>query len=313
MQKIIFTEPIYKDYIWGGIRLKEYFHRNIKIAKVAESWEISTNKDGESKIRNMDISLQKLFEDKKQRSKIFGTKTQNMDRFPLLIKFIDANSNLSVQVHPDDKYAKEIERDVGKTEMWYVIDCQEDAQIICGMNDNIKQSDVEKVINNGNIKENLKYVNIKPGDSIYIPSGTIHAILGNTLICEVQQNSNLTYRVYDWDRIGKDGKPRQLHQKKAIEVINVNNRPILKHKENKMVSTLVSSQYFNSVLLQIKDIYKDKSSEETFYAMNVIKGNGIIKTREKIYNIELGDSFIIPSDLGEYSIEGKIEILKSYV
>lgn len=313
MEKIIFMEPIYKDYIWGGNRLKDYFHRDINIEKVAESWEISTNRDGKSKIRDTDTTLEQLFEDKEHRSEIFGTKTENMDKFPLLIKFIDANSNLSVQVHPNDKYAKQVENDVGKTEMWYIIDCKQGAQIVCGLNDNVKQKDVETVINNGTIKENIKYMDIKPGDSIYIPSGTVHAILENTLICEVQQNSNLTYRVYDWDRVGQDGKPRQLHQKKAIEVIDVNIKPVINHKENKTVSELVSSQYFNSELLQIKDSYEDKSSKKTFFAMNVIKGKGLIKTKEKTYNVELGDSFIIPSNLGEYSIKGEIEILKSYV
>lgn len=313
MSYLIFTKPVYKDYIWGGNRLKEYFGKDVDLPKVAESWEISTNKDGVNGIENTNITLQELFE-RKEREEVFGTKTKDLERFPLLIKFIDAESNLSVQVHPNDEYAKRVENNTGKNEMWYIVECAENSQIICGMKEHVKQEEIEDIIKNGKIKDNVNYINIKKGDSIYIPSGTVHSILGDTLICEVQQNSNLTYRVYDWDRLGKDGKPRELHLDKAIDVIDVNSKPIIKHKENnKLVTRLIQTEYFCTDLLQISECYKDESNIETFYAMNVINGEGQIVVNNRISNIKKGDSFIVPANLGKYEIRGKMEILKSYI
>lgn len=313
---ILFFEPTYKDYIWGGTRIKEYFNKKVTKPIVAESWEVSTNEAGLSRISNEDmqgVTLKELFDNKEIRSEVFGTKTETMDKFPLLIKYIDAKSNLSVQVHPNDEYAKEYENDTGKTEMWYIIDCEENAQIICGMKDGIKEEEVEDIIRSGKIKENLKYVDIQKQDVIYIPSGTIHAILGNTLICEIQQNSNLTYRVYDWDRVGNDGKPRELHIDKAISVINVNSKPYVRHTNKDENEKIVDNEFFKVEKIVIKDQYKDISNKETFYVMNILEGSGKIEARNKEYSLNKGDSFLISASLGEYKITGKMEILKSCI
>lgn len=314
--EILFFEPVYKDYIWGGTRLKDYFGKDIKTPTTAESWEVSTNDAGLSKISNLSmkgITLKELFDNKSVREEVFGTKTINMDKFPLLIKYIDAKSNLSVQVHPNNEYAKNNENDTGKTEMWYIIDCAKDARIICGMKENVKQEDIEEIIRNNKIKENLNYVEIQKGDSIYIPSGTIHAILGDTLICEIQQNSNLTYRVYDWDRLGKDGKPRELHIEKAIKVIDVETKPSIMHTKNDESKIIVDSEYFKVEKIAVAGEYKDKSNKETFYIMNIIDGEGKITTKDKEYELKKGDTILIPAELGEYKIKGKLEILKSYI
>lgn len=311
--EVLFLEPVYKDYIWGGTKLKEYFGKETTTDITAESWEISTNADGISKIKNQDITLKELFDNKDTRVEIFGTKTKDMEKFPLLIKFIDANSNLSVQVHPDDKYAKENENDTGKTEMWYIIDCLPNSQIICGMKEKVQQEDVEDIIRNNKIKENLNYVDIKKGDSIYIPSGTIHTILGGALICEIQQNSNLTYRVYDWDRVGSDGKPRALHIDKAIDVINVNANPKVEHEKQDECYRVCDSEFFKVDKINVKQEYKDRTNKESFYAINVVEGMGTIEYKNNTYNLKRGDSIIIPADLGEYTIKGKMELLKSYV
>lgn len=290
--------------------------KKYQLGTAAESWEISTNDDGVSTIINPsmnNMTLKELFNNIEKRKDIFGTKTVKMDKFPLLIKFIDANSNLSVQVHPNDEYAKKNENDTGKTEMWYILDCAPNAQIICGMKETVKQEDVEEIVKNNKIKENLNYINIQKGDSIYIPSGTIHAILGNTLICEIQQNSNLTYRVYDWDRLGKDGRPRQLHIDKAIDVINVQTKPELKHKTEEICSTLVHSEFFTVERIKVEQEYKDTSSKKSFYAVNIIEGNGKIETQNNQYEIKKGDSFLIPANLGEYIVKGNLEFLKSYI
>lgn len=314
--EILFFEPIYKDYIWGGTRLKEYFGKDIKTPTAAESWEVSTNDAGLSKIASTDMkgmTLKELFDNKDKRKEIFGTKTTNMDKFPLLVKYIDAKTNLSVQVHPNNEFAKNNETDTGKTEMWYVVDCAKDAKIICGMKETVKQNQVEDIIRNNKIKENLNYLNIKKGDSIYIPSGTIHAILADTLICEIQQNSNLTYRVYDWDRVGKDGKPRELHIEKAIKVIDVETKPKIVHTKNNESKTIVTSKFFNVEKIVVTNEFKDKSKEESFYIINIIDGEGKISTNNNEYNLKKGDSILIPAKLGEYVIKGKLEILKTYI
>ena len=319
MQEPIFLEPIFKDYIWGGNKLKNLFGKNTPYEITAESWEISTNANGQSTIKNgiyKDMKLGEVFDDKNVRTSIFGTKSAEMDKFPLLIKFIDANSNLSVQVHPNDEYANKYENgSKGKTEMWYIMECKEGAQIICGMKDDVKKEDLPKIFNGEEVSNYLNFVNVKQGDCIYIPSGTIHAILGDTLICEVQQNSDLTYRVYDWGRVGKDGKPRDLHIQKAIDVVTVGSRPEIKEtaewKEKE--KNMISSHYFRTDKITVSDNFKDKSNTETFFAMNVVSGNGTLKACEKEYNIKLGDSFIIPANMGEYEIVGEVQLLKSYI
>lgn len=315
MKEPLFMEPIYKDYIWGGTRLKEYLGKDVETDTVAESWEISTNDAGLSKIQTGQ-TLKELFEDETVKEEIFGTKTKNMREFPLLIKFIDAKDNLSVQVHPDDEYALKYENDKGKTEMWYVMDCDENAKIICGIKENIKQEEISKTINEGEIRQILNEVAIHKGDVIFIPSGTIHAILKGTLICEIQQNSNLTYRVYDWDRIGKDGKPRELHIQKAIDVIKQDAKQKIVTTSNQKIDTssnVITCNYFKVDTISIGSKYKQKSNSETFESIMVVEGNGKIQTNGKEYNVKLGDSFIIPASLGEYEIEGEIKILKAYL
>ena len=264
---IIFTEPIYKDYIWGGKKLKEKLNKNTPYKKTAESWEISTNKNGISKIKNEEYkgqTLKKLFENQELREKIFGKRTKELKEFPLLIKFIDAKENLSIQVHPDDKYAKQNGLDSGKTEMWYVIECKENAQIIGGLNTKISKEELEKIIENNQIKEYLNYIDIKSGDSIYIPAGTIHAILEDTLICEIQQNSDTTYRVYDWDRKDKEGKERQLHKKEAIETIKTENIPTIVYTTEELESQkIMKSEFFEVEKINCREYYEDCSDTNT--------------------------------------------------
>ena len=318
MQEPIFLEPIFKDYIWGGNKLKEVWGKKSPYDITAESWEVSTNKNGKSIVRNGEYKgkdLEELFQDKNNRLHVFGSKTKDMDKFPLLIKFIDAASNLSVQVHPNDEYAFEKENgEKGKTEMWYIMECKEGAQIICGMKKGVRQEDLPKILTSDNVADYLEFLNVKQGDVIYIPSGTIHAILGDTIICEVQQNSDLTYRVYDWGRVGADGKLRELHVQKAIETVDVESRPELKNTQNiGEEENIISSDYFKTNKVNVENTYTDTSNEETFFAYNVVKGNGKLIVNETEYILNLGDSFIIPAQMGNYEIQGEIELLKSYI
>lgn len=317
MDSIIFMTPIFKDYIWGGNKLKNKLNKNSQFNKIAESWEISANKNGNCRILNKEYkgkTLNELFNNKKIKCEVFGKKCEHMEEFPLLIKFIDAKENLSIQVHPDDDYAHKIGQRQGKNELWYIIDCEEDSQIISGLKENIKKEDLKEIIESNTIKNYLNYINVEKGNSIYIEAGTIHAILKGNLICEIQQNCDITYRVYDWDRSDQKGNTRMLHKKEALEVI----KPYLKsNKKNasstEVVENLTKNEYFITDKIKCVERFKDTSSDESFFAINIVKGQGIIRFNKMETNIKMGDSFIIPATLGDYEILGDIELLKSYI
>ena len=314
---LIFMEPIYKDYIWGGNGLKEKLNKNTPYDRTAESWEISSNSNGDCKILNEEYNektLSNLFNDNENKEKIFGTKCLNMKEFPILIKFIDAKENLSIQVHPDDEYAQSIGLHNGKNEMWYIMDCEADSKIVGGLKEELNHQELTNTLNNNTIKDYLKYINVKKGDSIYISAGTLHAILKNNFICEIQQNSDTTYRVYDWDRIGNDGKTRELHKKQAIETIKTGIMPSVKSTDNdEKYQKIVENEYFEVYKINCTDIFEDYSNKESFYTMNVVSGNGTIETDSQKLDIKIGDSFIIPATLGKYKISGKVEILKTNI
>jgi mannose-6-phosphate isomerase len=316
-KEAIFLKPIFKDYIWGGQKLKNIFKKEVENEEcTAESWEISTNSNGETQITNgkyKNKTLTEIYNDKEIRKEIFGTKCINLEDFPLLIKFIDANDCLSVQVHPDNEYALKNENSQGKTEMWYILDCEEGAQIICGVKEGISIEELKNSINENKITESLNYIDVHKGDAIYIPSGTIHALLGKTLVAEVQQNSNITYRVYDWGRTNKEGKPRELHINKALEVIKTENRPQIQNIKNDIVKlNIVKSEFFITNKINVTEEYQEEISGETFIAFNVIEGKGELVIEDKIYKIEKGESFIIPANVEKYKIRGEVQLLQSF-
>lgn len=310
----LFCEPIYKDYIWGGEKLKSIYNKNTPFQKTAESWEIASNKNGESVIKNgthEGRTLTDLFNDINIKKFIFGNRCEYLEKFPLLIKFIDANQNLSIQVHPDDEYAKTKENDIGKTEMWYIMDCKKDAKLICGVK-NITNEDKNEKLREKDIEKYLNYVSVEKGDVIYIPAGTVHAIMEGLIICEIQQNSDLTYRLYDWNRVGNDGKPRQLHLDKAIDVSDVINSQKPKATNKAGYETIIESEYFKVDKAVVKSSVKLETNKDTFYAVNVVEGSGKVIT-DKEYKLRAGDSFIIPAYLGEFSLQGDMEVLISYI
>ena len=249
MNNIIFMEPVYKDYIWGGNKIKDELKKDTPFEKTAESWEISANKNGDCVILNKEYegkTLSDLFKDESLKEKIFGTKCLKLSEFPLLIKFIDAKDNLSIQVHPDDDYAQnELNQPYGKNEMWYIMECDEGSKIVGGLTKKLNAEELKNAVENNEVKDYLNYLDMKKGDSIYIKAGTLHAILKNNLICEIQQNSDVTYRVYDWDRVDKDGKGRQLHKKEATETIKTDIIPNVIHSDiNNKVQTIAENRYF---------------------------------------------------------------------
>lgn len=237
-----------------GNNLKTKLNKKSNYNKIAESWEISANENGMSIVKNGEFkekSLKELFADMNLKKEIFGKKLLKFSESPILIKFIDANRNLSIQVHPDDKIARKSENSQGKSELWYVVDCNENSKIICGIKK--KEFDLDKALSNDTILDKLNYINIKKGDNIFIKAGTIHAILEGTLICEIQQNSDITYRIYDWNRLDCHGNPRELHIAKAKKTIKFNNKIKLKHSNfDRINSKIISNKYFKTDLLNIK-------------------------------------------------------------
>lgn len=279
MEPIFFT-PSYKDVIWGGNRISKIFGRNIEKNNIGESWEVSAHPNGLSLIKNGELknkSLYDLFNDKDCKTQIFGTHCTNLDKFPILAKFIDATSNLSIQVHPNDEYAIKNENDSGKTEVWYVMDCKEDAKLVYGLKENVTKENLKDAINN--IEENANYVNVHKGDFISIPSGTVHAIMDGIVVCEVQQSSDITYRVYDWNRVDKNGKPRELHKEKALDVIDLNNpKKVYNYYNIDKTTEIYRTNAFNIDLVKIEENKKEISNPETFFTYIVIEGNGRLKT-----------------------------------
>lgn len=311
----IFFNPSYKNVIWGGNNISKIFKRNVIGDDIGESWELSAHPNGLSMIKNQEYnqkSLYDLFNDKSQRTNIFGTHCENMERFPILTKFIDANKNLSIQVHPNNEYAEKNEHDSGKTEVWYIMDCKEDAKIVYGFKENVTSTNLKNAVEN--IEENVNYLPVHKGDFISIPSGTIHAIMDGIVLCEVQQSSDVTYRVYDWNRTDKNGKPRELHKEKALDVINLSNQNKVENYNNTNENTnMYKSDIFNIDMINVIGQEKDNSNKESFYAYIVIEGSGSIQAGNFFRNIEKGDTFMIPANLGEYTMNGNMKLMKIWV
>ncbi len=309
----IFFKPVYKNVIWGGDNISRAFKRDIAGDDIGESWEISAHPNGLSIVDNQSQeNLLDMFNDISKRKQIFGTHCEKLDKFPILVKFIDASKNLSIQVHPDDYYARKNENDSGKNEVWYIIECKENAKIIYGFKENVTNDNLKQAIDN--IEENVKYVNVHKGDFISIPAGTIHAILNGIMLCEVQQSSDVTYRVYDWNRLDKDGKPRELHKSKALDTIKLNN-PSEIHNYNDINSnkSIYRSNIFSIDIINVEGEVSDKSNEESFYAYIVLDGSGSISSKDFSRNIEKGSTFLIPATIGEYKISGKLKLMKIWV
>ena len=281
--------PALKDYIWGGTKLKEY--RQSDLDKISESWELSFHKDGPTKV-NIDGQV-KLLKDVVTKEEL-GINLKEFSFFPVLIKLIDAKENLSVQVHPSDDYALKYENSYGKTEMWYVIDAEEGAGLYVGFKEDETIENVKDYLNKGTILEHLNFFKVKKGDCFFIKSGTIHAIGKGVSVIEIQQNSNLTYRLYDYNRVGADGKTRPLHIEKALNVIDTNKYNF----ENKSNDYLGKCKYFTTYL---KDAVMDKEiyDEDSFVSITFLDGAGTIN------GIKYGkyDSFFI-SAKQKCSIEG---------
>ena len=320
MEPLRLNSPL-KDYIWGGTRLKTEFGKSTSLERVAESWELSCHKDGPSLIENGDFAGKTLPEYIKIQGKsVLGTNCEKFDYFPILIKLIDAQDNLSVQVHPDNNYALRVEGEYGKTEMWYIVDCAEGASLIYGFDHEISAEEFARRIQDNTLLNVCNIVPVKKGDVFFIEAGTLHAIGKGILIAEIQQNSNTTYRVYDYGRVGADGNPRQLHIEKAKEVTKRlpptrDCRPLgpSEQRDGYIYTLLNQCEYFTVEHYEISQSASLNATPESFLAVLAIDGSGTLCYGGRSYPLQKGDSYFIPAGIGSYSLKGKIDCIISRV
>lgn len=311
----LILEPTFKDYIWGGVRLRTEFNKKCNYDKIAESWELSCHKDGNSIVSNGEFKGLTLSEYINKNGKsCLGTDCEKFEYFPVLIKLIDAKDNLSVQVHPDNDYALRVEGEYGKTEMWYIVDCDEGASLIYGVNKEISKEEFAERIKNNTLLEIANSVPVKKGDVFFIKSGTLHAIGKGILIAEIQQNSNTTYRVYDYGRVGVDGKPRQLHIDKAIDVTSLKPvqkapKPVIQKADGYTKELLSSCEYFNVEKYEVSKSISFIADKKSFHSILVLDGSGRLTYCNNTFELAKGTSIFIPADMGEYKIDGNLSLI----
>jgi len=294
-------EPVYMDYLWGGTKLREQFGKKCEYDIVAESWELSAHPDGQSVVasgRHSGLLFGEYL--KKIGKESLGWKYQSFRSFPLLIKLIDAKDDLSIQVHPDDEYALEHENEYGKSEMWYIIDCEDESYIYCGFKKDVTRKEVMEHIENDTLLTLLNKIKVEKGKTYFIPAGTIHAIGKGNLICEVQQNSNSTYRVYDFNRRDKYGNLRKLDIEKALDVLDY----------SCYTGTDVSEcKYFECQQVICDGQAEVEVTEESFAAVMVLEGDGVILYEDYEMNFKKGDCIFIPKRNAKIRVEGKCKFL----
>lgn len=307
-----------KDYIWGGNRLREEYGKELDSDKIAESWELSCHKDGQSMIVGGEFDGKTLSDyiEAKGRSAVLGKNCDRFEYFPVLIKLIDAKDNLSVQVHPSNDYALRVEGEYGKTEMWYIVDCDPGAELLYGFKHEISKEEFAERIANNTLLEVTNNVPVHKGDVFFIESGTLHAIGKGILIAEIQQNSNTTYRIYDYGRVGKDGKPRELHVEKAKDVTNLvpPKYPTTAQGAPTAIqggteTLLRSCEYFNVNKLELDGATRLTAGEGSFNSLLVLDGTFEVAAGSDKATAKKGDSLFISAGTGDYTVSGKGTII----
>lgn len=311
MREILFLEPVCTHNIWGGCKLREEFGYPVEGNDLGECWGISAHPEGDGTVRSGSFAGKKLSELWREHSELFGG-LEN-DRYPLLTKIIDAQDDLSIQVHPDDVYAQKNENgSLGKTECWYIMDCPEGATLVIGHNARTRE-ELKAMVKEGRWQELIREIPIQKGDFIQIDPGTVHAIKANTLILETQQNSAITYRLYDYGRL-QNGKARQLHIDKSLDVITVPAKGMedcVKSTLNLPENTLNQIYSCEKYTVFKMDVNGEASFAQDFpfLAASVLEGEGSVDDVE----IRKGDHFILPSGYGEVRLHGKFSLILSTV
>lgn len=310
MKDILFLKPVFKEMIWGGNRLETDFGYDIPSDNTGECWAVSAHTNGDCKVKSGKYKGESLSSLWKEHRELFGETKGEV--FPLLVKIIDAKQDLSIQVHPDDEYAAKNEMGaLGKTECWYILNCEEDGKIVIGHNAGSKK-ELSQMIQENRFEDLIQVLPIKKGDFFQIEPGTVHAIKAGTVILETQQNSDITYRLYDYGRL-QNGKPRELHIEKSIDVITCPqklNKPVIKETvlPSGIVEELVSCKYYTVNRIKISSS-TEFTQQEPFTVISVIDGKGDIDG----ISIQKGDHFILAADYGNYVLNGNLECIRSHV
>lgn len=322
LNKPFLLKPTGKDYLWGGSRLNDDFAKGIDMTPLAETWECSTHPDGASTVASGEYEGSTLTEVLKKHPEYLGSHPRTEGELPILIKFIDAKQDLSVQVHPTDSYACEHENgQLGKTEMWYVLDASKDAKLIYGLQHDTDKDTMRKSIEDGSMEKYLQKVPIRKDDLFYIEAGTIHAIGAGALVAEIQENSNLTYRMYDYNRVDKNGKKRELHIEKALEVANLNasiapKQPlrVLKYRQGCASELLCRCKYFEAYRMLVntercRQLVSYQADSTSFRVLLCTDGCGAVRFANEILTFFKGDCIFVPADSVQIHIHGKAQFL----
>ena len=308
-------QPCYKDYLWGGTRLRRDFGKQNAPELTAESWELAVHKDGQSTVAEGPLAGKSLAE--LDRQNYWGSECRDGD-FPILVKLIDAKRDLSIQVHPSSRNADKGAGEQGKAEMWYIVECEPKTFIYFGFSKHVTRDEFLNRAEDGSICEVLNRVPVQKGDVFYILPGTIHAIGKGILIAEIQQNSNTTFRVYDYRRLDREGNLRPLHLKRAAEVVNCD--PIIPEecKANNMIvfpeftiSEMFTCRYFQASRIDVRNNVTLNCDGTTFHHVLCVEGSGEIIKKNRKWNVSRGDSYFMPAAMGEYEIRGACRVLLS--
>jgi mannose-6-phosphate isomerase len=313
-------EPLLKQTLWGGDKIIPFKHLNTQMERVGESWEISGVKDNETIVANgpdKGKSLNQLVCE--QKAKLVGEENYQRfgDEFPLLVKFIDASQDLSIQVHPNDETAHRLGKPHGKTEMWYTLESAPGAHLYNGLKKKITPEEYEQMVANDTIVDALARYEVKEGDVFFIPAGRIHAIGSGCFVAEIQETSDVTYRIYDYKRKDKDGNYRELHTKEAAQSIDYtvlpNYRAGYKPILNEGVQ-LVECPYFTTAVYDLTEpMLLDYSELDSFVILIAVKGEGTIKANGEEMTFKMGDTILLPATTNEVKIEGEVKFLETYV
>ena len=292
--------PACKGYLWGGTKLREQFHVDRDMDPLAEAWVLSAHKDGQSVVASGEFAGCSFGEYAEKNADACGENAARFADFPVLIKLIDAKQQLSVQVHPDDVFAREHEGGNGKTEMWYVLSAEEGAALYYGFAQTVTPDEVRERIASGTLDDVLNAVPVKAGDVFFLPPGTVHAIGAGMVICEIQQNSNTTYRLYDYNRRDKEGNLRELHVEKALMVSALSPAPV----KGGQGDVLADCEYFRVRRVAVNGEKTEAITPASFHALVAVDGCGSLLMHGETIEMQQGDSVFIPAQSGEYTLRG---------
>ena len=322
MNQLLKFEPILKNKIWGGQKLNKYLNKQSKSKDVGESWELSDVDGDTSIVVNGDLKgkdLKELISEFK--SELIGNKIYSIfgDKFPLLIKFIDAKEALSIQLHPHDDLAKKRHNSFGKTEMWYVMQADDKANLIVGFKKDVSSEEYLEHLENKSLTDILNIDEVNKGDVYFIPTGRVHAIGAGVMLAEIQQTSDITYRIYDWDRPNPDGTYRELHTEEALDAIDYSSQRTYKtdySKEENSSTEIVSCPYFTTNVLPINgSVSVNHSDKDSFVIYMCVEGNVTFNYNNKVEKLQMGETILVPASIKKLDIisEGKSELLEVYI